>query len=120
MRFSHYDGKQPKQTAGGSTITIDSELLETSENPVQNKVVTKEINSINSNIRPTELITDGLVLGEYTNKIFSGYGYYRFGNIVIINVAVECNATTTPNNFIALSGFPLAKRNTISSTKTLQ
>ena len=107
MRFSNYDGKQPKQiNQTGSSITIDSKLSETSENPVQNKVVTQEINSINSNLRPTKLITDGLVLGEYSKAIYNGYGYYRFGNIVIVNVALEFNSTTTPNNFNALSGFP--------------
>lgn len=35
---------------GGSTITIDSEFSETSENPLQNKVITLEINHISSDI----------------------------------------------------------------------
>ena len=50
MRFSHYDGKQPKQTGGGSTIIIDSELSTESANPVQNKVITNAITSINNNL----------------------------------------------------------------------
>ena len=68
--------------------------------------VGNEINQLNSNLRPTELITDGLVLGEYTNNIFSGYGYYRFGNIVIVNFAIGFNTSTTPDSFIAISGLP--------------
>ena len=35
---------------GGSNITVDSELLETSENPVQNKVVTEKVNALSEEI----------------------------------------------------------------------
>ena len=39
-----------KSGGGGATITIDSEFSETSENPVQNKIITLEINHISSDI----------------------------------------------------------------------
>lgn len=34
---------------GGTEITVDSELSNTSTNPVQNKVITSEINNLNNN-----------------------------------------------------------------------
>lgn len=37
-------------TTGGSTITVDDALSSTSENPVQNKVITSNINSLNSQV----------------------------------------------------------------------
>lgn len=39
-----------KGGGGGATITIDSDFSETSENPLQNKVITLEINHISSDI----------------------------------------------------------------------
>ena len=43
-----------KGGGGGATITIDSDFSETSENPVQNKVITLEINHISSDITSLE------------------------------------------------------------------
>lgn len=43
-----------KGGGGGTTITIDSDFSETSENPVQNKVITLEINHISSDITSLE------------------------------------------------------------------
>lgn len=42
---------------GGSTLTIDTELSDTSENPVQNKIIKSEIDTINSNIIENEEVT---------------------------------------------------------------
>lgn len=39
-----------KGGGGGTTITIDSDFSETSENPLQNKVITLEINHISSDV----------------------------------------------------------------------
>src|SRR5574344_1904438 len=39
-----------KGGGGGTTITIDNDFSETSENPLQNKVITLEINHISSDI----------------------------------------------------------------------
>ena len=46
----------------GSTVTVDSELSETSENPVQNKVITEALAAI----KPTNITygTQDLVAGE--------------------------------------------------------
>ena len=33
---------------GGASVTVDSELSTTSENPVQNKVITQELSAVNS------------------------------------------------------------------------
>lgn len=43
-----------KGGGGGTTITIDSDFSETSKNPVQNKVITLEINNISSDITSLE------------------------------------------------------------------
>ena len=43
-----------KSVGGGATITIDSDFSETSENPVQNKVITLEINHISDDITSLE------------------------------------------------------------------
>lgn len=43
-----------KGGGGGATIIIDSDFSETSENPVQNKVITLEINHISSDITSLE------------------------------------------------------------------
>lgn len=43
-----------KGGGGGATITIDSDFSETSENPLQNKVITLEINHISDDINSLE------------------------------------------------------------------
>ena len=43
-----------KGGGGGTTITIDSDFSETSENPLQNKVITLEINHISDDITSLE------------------------------------------------------------------
>lgn len=47
-----------KGGGGGATITIDSDFSETSENPLQNKVITLEINHISSDINELTEKTD--------------------------------------------------------------
>ena len=64
------------------------------------------ITQLNSDLNPTELTTNGLVLGEYTQSIYDGYGYCQIGKLVIINLAVTFNSATTPNTMFVLSGLP--------------
>ena len=57
----------------GSTITVDSELSETSENPVQNKVITAELNNkadINNPLSLPEASkkNNGFILHDYTSS----------------------------------------------------
>ena len=43
---------------GGSSITVDSELSTTSENPVQNKVITTKVNSLETSLGSKASQTD--------------------------------------------------------------
>lgn len=43
---------------GGSTITIDNTLSDTSENPVQNKVIKEQIDNLNNSITTLEVNPD--------------------------------------------------------------
>lgn len=43
--------KEIEDAGGGTTITIDNELSTTSENPVQNKVVTKALNCVRKEVK---------------------------------------------------------------------
>ena len=58
---------------GGASVTVDSELSTTSENPVQNKVITKKVN---------EIQTD---LDDFAEKVFASFSEYNipdYGEIV--------------------------------------
>ena len=48
------DNRVKELEKGGATIIIDSDFSETSENPLQNKVITLEINHISSDITSLE------------------------------------------------------------------
>ena len=49
---------------GGGTVTVDDALSETSENPVQNKVITNKVNEIENSIGDVETILHELNNGE--------------------------------------------------------
>ena len=107
MRFSHYDGKQPKQTGGGSTITIDSELSEISVNPVQNKVVTNAINELNSNVNNLQMIdvawnsglgTNESVLRKKSGIVFVSIKLYGEQTVNIPINTLKILGTITNNN----------------------
>lgn len=49
---------------GGGDITVDDALSTTSENPVQNKVITNKVNEIESSIGDVETILHELNNGE--------------------------------------------------------
>lgn len=46
---------------GGSSINVDSELSEISENPVQNKVITAQINELNATLGDIDTILDSIL-----------------------------------------------------------
>lgn len=67
-----------KGGGGGITITIDSDFSETSENPLQNKVITLEITSLETRVTNLENGGGGVVTGIsyrdsvlYSNKTIS-------------------------------------------------
>ena len=60
---------------GGTEITVDSELSTTSTNPVQNKVVTENIN----------IITNGKGIISYAGLGESSYGVYRTNELTANN-----------------------------------
>lgn len=49
---------------GGSAITVDAELSDTSENPVQNKVITNNINTLTGNINNLQTAVNELQAGS--------------------------------------------------------
>lgn len=84
------DGKLRTKPTGGSTVTVDSELSSTSENPVQNKVVTAalaekitapttaavgqiiKVKSVDTSGKPTEWEATDLPSGDKWELITSG------------------------------------------------
>lgn len=65
--------KEIEDAGGGSTITIDNELSTTSENPVQNKVITTKINEFSSNFVKS---ANWETLFEDDNGVAQGNGIY--------------------------------------------
>lgn len=55
------DGRWDQVGTNAVVITIDSSLSDTSENPVQNKVVTTAINGINSTIGDINTVLEGVL-----------------------------------------------------------
>ena len=70
---------------GGSAITVDSELSEISDNPVQNKVITAQINELNATLGDIDTILDSILGNNVSNiyKVFNGVGIGIGGNITI-------------------------------------
>jgi hypothetical protein len=63
---------------GGSTITVDSELSDTSINPVQNKVITNNLNSILTEISIINNTLDNLPTGNVTVTLFDNANYAEY------------------------------------------
>lgn len=79
---------------GGTSITVDSTLSATSNNPVANKAVT---NALNAKADKTELGIDIVNTSQSTITMQTGK-YYIFGEMTSINVT--CEATTSGKAFI--------------------
>lgn len=72
--YENLIGRVEKLEKGGTSITVDSELSDTSENPVQNKVVTSYIKKLNSEVFPLSLSV-------------RGGGLYKKGTIQTVTVS---------------------------------
>lgn len=111
----------------GSNIIIDSELSETSENPVQNKVITEKLNEINTHVATVNEVhnysteehvvgvwTDGKPLYQKTIKMenitLTATSEY---NIDISNLNIDVIASS-PNGYIKyLTSMPLKSMRSI-------
>ena len=62
---------------GGTELTVDGDLSTTSENPVQNKVITESINTLNSNLIKTKEIAMDVTVAESSGVLGSYYGYFK-------------------------------------------
>ena len=76
-KFLRQDGSWAVPPSGGGSVTVDSSLSTTSENPVQNKVITNALN--------TKLTTSGLTLGSADATISLSANGYQWGHITVPN-----------------------------------
>jgi hypothetical protein len=93
--------------SGGTSITVDTALSATSNNPVANKAVT---NALNDKADKTELGIDIVNTSQSTITMQSGK-YYVFGEMASINVT--CEATASGKAFIC--GFEFSSGSTPTS-----
>lgn len=93
--------------SSGTSITVDSALSATSNNPVANKAVT---NALNSKADKTELGIDIVNTSQSTITMQTGK-YYVFGEMASINVT--CEATPSGKAFIC--GFEFSSGSTPTS-----
>lgn len=93
--------------SGGTSITVDSALSATSNNPVANKAVT---NALNAKAEKSELGIDIVNTSQSTITMQSGK-YYVFGEMASINVT--CEATASGKAFIC--GFEFSSGSTPTS-----
>ena len=93
--------------SGGTSITVDSVLSATSNNPVANKAVT---NALNAKAEKSELGIDIVNTSQSTITMQTGK-YYVFGEMASINVT--CEATPSGKAFIC--GFEFSSGSTPTS-----
>ena len=93
-------------TIGGSSVEVDDTLSTTSENPVQNKVITKRLNSIDdgqsvklgfSSAASTASNSGAVAIGR--NADAGSQDNSKYG------IAIGAGATTTGNSAIAIGGY---------------
>ena len=93
-------------TIGGSSVEVDDTLSTTSENPVQNKVITKRLNSIDegqsvklgfSSAASTASNSGAVAIGRTADAGSQDNSKY--------GIAIGAGATTTGNSAIAIGGY---------------
>lgn len=93
-------------TVGGSSVEVDDALSTTSENPVQNKVITKRLNSIDdgqsvklgqSSAASTASNNGAVAIGRSADAGSQDNSKY--------GIAIGAGATTTGNSAIAIGGY---------------
>ena len=93
-------------TIGGSSVEVDDTLSTTSENPVQNKVITKRLNSIDngqsvklgsSSAASTASNAGAVAIGRSADAGSQDNSKY--------GIAIGAGATTTGNSAIAIGGY---------------
>lgn len=102
-KFCPFELPSNSSESGGSSITVDSELSETSVNPVENKAITGAINDINENIelhgRRIDIISNPNLLLNPDFKInqrgisgeFSETGKYFVDRWILVSGTVTVN-----------------------------
>ena len=93
-------------TIGGSSVEVDATLSTSSENPVQNKVITKRLNSIDSG-QSVKLGSSSAVSSAQNNGAVAigrnadagSQDNSKYG------IAIGAGATTTGNSAIAIGGY---------------
>ena len=101
VKKSNATGDVEWKNVGGS-ITVDDALSTTSENPVQNKVITNALNGIESNITN---ITNNL--GDKQDKLTAGANIQITGNVISATdtkYTAGTNITIDSNNVISSTG----------------
>lgn len=107
------------EETGGSQITVDSALSTTSENPVQNKVITTEINKkANATALDSKAdLVDGKVpagqLPSYVDDVIEGYA--RDDGMLYTDVITKLNQVTSSN--VSYSGNATAKCSSFVANK---
>lgn len=97
---------------GGATVTVDSELSAISENPLQNKVITKKIDEIEKTIRENADIVDDVlsetsenpVQNKVITKKFKEFENFMVGNGSGMNQTVLWEGYRDTAGIIELSG----------------
>lgn len=80
---------------GANKTIVDSELSDTSTNPVQNKVVAEKINSANSNIDKKVNLTNGTIYGAVDWNTITTTGCYK-----IQNCTMTADYNAPPNEYV--------------------
>ncbi len=106
VTFTDTNGNQVTlniRAKNGANAQVDSELSNTSENPVQNKVVTRAVNATNY----TELTANSTYVND--NPYQKSY-YYKIGNIAIVHINnVVFKAVEQSNNAVLFTNLPRPK-----------
>jgi len=81
-----YDATWVTQSGGGGgeTITIDSDLSSTSENPVQNKIITQALSAKSDKYSIHTITTAGAV----TQQLVAGDRYHFTGNLTSLTITL--------------------------------
>ena len=105
----------------GSSITVDSELSTTSENPVQNKVITTKVNSLETSLESKASQTDldnlsstvTTEVGKKQDKLVSGTNIKTINSQSILgegNISIESTSITVDSALSTTSENPVQNK----------
>ena len=101
---------------GGGSVTVDSALSTTSENPVQNKVIASALNGKQNTLSATQL---NAVNSGITGVKVSTYDGYASGKQDVLSTAQmnAANSGITAAKVSTYDGYATNKQNTLSATQ---